>query len=252
MRAEPLVSVIMPAYNCELYIEKAIRSVMDQSFVDWELIVIDDGSKDSTRNIIGRLASEDDRIIFMPNEKNIGVANTRNRGIEISRGRYIAFLDSDDIWCTDKLKLQLERLEESGADLCYCSYSIIDADGGKAKSDYIVPADLDFNDLLKENYIGCSTVMFSRRTLGGHRFLVDYYHEDYVLWLELLQNGAIAVGCVEPLVKWRLIRNSRSFDKRRSAAYRWDIYRKHLHLSWLRSSTLFVIYAFNGVRKYLK
>lgn len=252
MRAEPVVSIIMPAYNCEQYIEKAIRSVMGQSFRDWELIVIDDGSKDSTRDIIGSLASEDGRIISIPNEKNIGVANTRNRGVEVSRGRYIAFLDSDDIWCPDKLKLQLERLGERGGDLCYCSYSIIDSEDRKAKSDYIVPPSLDFKDLLKENYIGCSTVLLSREMLGGQRFLVDYYHEDYVLWLELLQNGARAVGCTEPLVKWRLIQNSRSFDKRQSAAHRWDIYRKHLRLSWFRSSALFVIYAFNGIRKYLK
>ena len=247
---EPTVSVIMPAYNCEAYIEKAIRSVMGQSFRDWELIVIDDGSKDSTRDIIGGLASEDDRIIFLPNEKNIGVANTRNRGIEVSRGSYIAFLDSDDIWCPDKLELQLARLRESGADLCYCSYSIIDSEDRKAKSDYLVPQSLDFKGLLRENYIGCSTVLLSKEMLGAQRFLVDYYHEDYVLWLELLQNGASAVGCTEPLVKWRLIQNSRSFDKRRSAAHRWYIYRNHLHFSRCKSCLLFLTYAINGIKKY--
>lgn len=246
------VSVIMPAYNCERYIEKAIRSVMEQTFKDWELIVIDDGSKDSTREIIEALAEEDDRIRSMPNGSNIGVAKTRNRGLEIGRGKYIALLDSDDVWRSNKLEVQLKKLESEKADICYCSYSIIDSVGKKTRSDYTVPERVDFKALLKENYIGCSTAVFSRNILGDHRFLTDYYHEDYVLWLELLRKGAKAVGCAEPLAEWRLIENSRSFDKRRSAVYRWNIYRKHLKLPMFQSGCLFFSYAINGVKKYLK
>lgn len=248
----PAVSVIMPAYNCEKYIEDAIRSVMAQTFTDWELIVLDDGSSDSTLEIIERLASEDDRIKLLPNEKNMGVAKTRNRGIDNSRGDYVALLDSDDIWHSEKLEKQLEKMQSNGADISYCSYAIIDSEGVRVKKDYTVPETTDFKALLKENYIGCSTVILSRKALEKHRFLTDYYHEDYVLWLDLLREGAKAVGCSETLAKWRLIRNSRSFDKRRSATHRWDIYRNHLHFSRAYSLRLFAAYVFNGVKKYLK
>ena len=138
------------------------------------------------------------------------------------------------------------------AGICYSSYSIIDSEGEKVKKDYIVPDAVDFKSLLKENSIGCSTVLFSKEALDKNRFLTDYYHEDYVLWLELLRVGVKAVGCTETLVQWRLIQNSRSFDKKRSAAHRWDIYRNHLHLSFVYSVSLFIAYAFNGVKKYLK
>jgi teichuronic acid biosynthesis glycosyltransferase TuaG len=240
----------MPAYNCEKYIEAAIRSVIGQTFTDWELIVLDDGSSDSTRTIVERLAAQDPRIVSAPNEKNLGVARTRNRGFDISRGKYVALLDSDDVWRADKLDLQLKKLSAENADLCYCSYAIIDADGNKAKKDYIVPERVDFCGLLNENYIGCSTVLLSREALGKRRFLTDFFHEDYVLWLDLLSDGALAVGCRETLAQWRYIRNSRSFDKKQSAKNRWNIYRKHLELTWLQSTRAFFSYAFRGLKKY--
>ena len=223
-----------------------------QTFTDWELIVLDDGSKDGTCEIIERLAAEDERIRPMPNEKNMGVARTRNRGIDNSRGNYVAFLDSDDIWRGDKLGMQIEKMQANGADISYCSYAIIDSEGVRVKRDYIVPENTDFKALLKENCIGCSTVVLSRKLLVERRFMTDYYHEDYVLWLELLRGGVKAVGCTETLVEWRLIRNSRSFDKRRSAAHRWDIYRNHLHFSRVYSLWLFAAYAVRGFKKYLK
>lgn len=248
----PTVSVIMPAYNCEKYIESAIRSVMTQTFTDWELIVLDDGSNDGTREIIECLAAEDERIRFLPNEKNMGVARTRNRGFDNSRGRYVALLDSDDIWHSEKLELQIKKMQANNADICYCSYAIINSEGTTAKKDYTVPEFIDYKALLKENYIGCSTVVLSRSALEERRFIPDYYHEDYVLWLELFRDGVKAVGCTETLAEWRLIRNSRSFDKKRSAAHRWDIYRNHLKLSRAYSLWLLSAYAINGVKKYLK
>ncbi len=248
----PIVSVVMPAYNCEKYIEAAIRSVISQTFTDWELIVLDDGSNDGTRDIIERLAAEDERIRSMPNAKNMGVAKTRNRGIDLCRGRYVALLDSDDVWRRDKLDSQIKKIQVENADLCYCSYAIIDSDGINAKKDYMVPGKIDFTELLKENYIGCSTVLISREVLGEKRFLTDYYHEDYVLWLDLLRCGASAVGCTETLAEWRYVRNSRSFNKKQSAKNRWDIYRNHLKFSRAHSFRLFLVYALRGIRKYFK
>ena len=246
------VSVIMPAYNAGRFLEAAVRSVMAQTMPDWELLIIDDGSSDDSRAIAQALAGEDSRIRFLPNEKNMGVSRTRNRGLELARGAYVALLDSDDIWLPHKLERQLARLEETSADICYCSYAIVDGAGQKCRADYLVPGDTDFEKLLRENVIGCSTVVLSRRIAQDYRFETDFYHEDYVLWLKLLRQGFRAAGCTEVLVHWRLIENSRSFDKRKAAGNRWRIYRDCLHLSPGKSLVVFAAYGAASVKKYFR
>lgn len=250
-KKSPLISIIIPAYNCENYIERAIRSVMEQTYSHWELIIIDDCSSDATVEVAAELAQKDERIRLLKNEENIGVANTRNRGFDLSCGEFVALLDSDDEWYPEKLQCQLDLMVEQEADIGYTSYEIIDVNGDKIKNDYLVPESAEFKALLKENFIGCSTVMLSRRIVNEHRFVKDFYHEDYVLWLDLLQYGYKAVGCRNPLVKWRFIANSRSYDKRKSAKQRWNIYRKHLRLPLLKSGCLFAVYIVRGVIKYV-
>lgn len=249
---KPLVSVIMPAYNAGRFLEAAIRSVLAQTLTDWELLVLDDGSSDDTLAIARSLAAEDCRIRVLPNEQNMGVARTRNRGFDLCRGDYVALLDSDDLWLPNKLERQLERMAQTGADLCYCSYAIVDADGEKSRPDYLVPEQTDFDKLLRENVIGCSTVVLSRKVIESHRFETDFYHEDYVLWLKLLRAGFRASGCAEPLVHWRLIENSRSFNKRKAAGNRWRIYRNYLHLPLGKSILAFGAYGAAGLKKYLR
>lgn len=244
------VSVVMPAYNAERYIETAIRSVKAQTFTDWELIIIDDGSKDSSVEIIERLAEEDSRIKFFRNDENMGVAKTRNRGMKLSCGKYVAFLDSDDIWYPNKLDAQLTRMKEAGADISYSSYAIVNALGEQVKSDYIVPETINFNGLLCENVIGCSTVVLTAQIANKYCFDSKYYHEDYVLWLQLLREGYRACGNTEVLVDWRYIENSRSFDKRKGAKYRWFIYRHYLDLPFHKSAWVFCCYVSAGIRKY--
>lgn len=248
----PTVSVIMPAYNAERFIEEAIRSVMAQTVTDWELLVLDDGSTDGTADIVCQIAAEDERIRYLPNEQNMGVARTRNRGFDLCNGKYVALLDSDDVWLPDKLARQIAYLEENKADIVCCSYAIVDMDGNTAKSDYIVPERIDLDCLLKENAIGCSTVMFTGEILEKYRFHVDFFHEDYVLWLQLLRDGYQAIGCKEILAKWRFLENSRSFNKWKSAKNRWLIYRNYLGFPFLSSIRYFASYALAGLRKYSK
>lgn len=247
----PLVSVIMPAYNAEPYIEAAIRSVMEQTVHDWELIVLDDCSGDGTCAIAQRLAAEDGRIRLLRNGENMGVARTRNRGFELCAGQYVALLDSDDVWHPDKLEKQLARLTQTGAELSYTSYAIVGADGKKVKADYLVPQWATFDQLLKQNVIGCSTVMMTARIAKSHQFRTDFYHEDYVLWLQLLRSGCKAAGCTEVLADWRHIENSRSFDKRRAVRNRWRIYREYLGLSVPKSLWLIANYGAASLKKYL-
>lgn len=250
--AAPKVSVIVPAYNAERFIEQAITSVVAQSFPDWELLVIDDCSSDGTCAAVEALAARDGRIRLLRNETNQGVARTRNRGLELCRGEYIALLDSDDVWHPHKLRHQLERLEQTGAGLCCTSYRIVDVRGEKAREDYLVPETLSFDGLLKENVIGCSTVLLRGSMMKNYRFTTEYYHEDYVLWLELLRDGHAAVGCPQVLADWRFLEDSRSFDKSKAAKNRWRIYRGYLKLPLLKSLWAFACYGVGGIRKYLR
>lgn len=248
----PLVSVIMPVYKARDFVEEAIRSVMAQNVTDWELLVIDDCSPDDSFEIARALAETDGRIRLLRNEQNMGVARTRNRGIELSRGKYIALLDSDDVWYPGKLSAQLALLGQTGAALSYCSYRIVDAAGKPVKPDYLVSSRADFEDLLKENVVLCSSIVVSSELAKKIRFNTDFYHEDYVFLLDILKEGHTAVGVREPQAAWRYMENTRSFDKRKAALNRWRIYRDYLKLPLPRSAYVFTCYAFAGVRKYFR
>ena len=246
---EPLVSVIMPAYNAELFIEEAISSVFSQTVEDWELIVIDDCSIDGTYEVA--LKYGDPRICVMRNDTNCGVAKTRNRGIGLAKGKYIAFLDSDDVWYPEKLYYQIEKLIKENAQICYCSYAIIGESGDKVKADYLVPKNVGFEDLLKENCIQCSAMLIRADIVKQVLFNTKFYHEDYILGLDMLGKGYRAVGCSNVLLAWRYAKNSRSFNKWRAAKNRWIIYRRHLKLPVNKSIWLFLCYTAAGVRKYI-
>ena len=248
----PSVSVIMPAYNARMFVEEAIRSVMNQTFTDWELIVLDDCSTDSTCAVVERLAAEDSRITLVRNETNLGVARTRNRGLDLCSGRYVALLDCDDVWHPEKLEKQLARMEETGAELVYCSYSLFDQNDQSVRTEYLVPERVGYEQLLRENVIGCSTVLLASSVAEQYRFQTEFYHEDYVLWLRILKDGGTAAGCTEVLVQWRYLENSRSFNKYRAARNRWRIYREFLNLSLPKSIWLFGSYALSGLKKYRK
>lgn len=247
----PLVSVIMPAYNAEAFLEAAICSVMAQTMTDWELLVVDDCSADGSFAVAQKMAAMDGRITAMRNRCNMGVAKTRNRGIDLAKGRYIAFLDSDDIWHPEKLQKQINRIEESGAAICYCSYAIMDSAGNRIKADYLVPAAVTYGDILKENYIQCSAMLIPAETVKKIKFNTEFYHEDYVLGLDILRRGGFAAGCTEVLLDWRYLENSRSFDKKKSAVNRWRIYREYLKLPLVKTCWLFACYTAGGLRKYL-
>ncbi len=248
----PIVSIIMPAYNSSPFIAESILSVRNQTFSEWELIVIDDGSSDDTCEKVEALAKDDCRISLYKNEKNVGVARTRNRGFDICRGKYVALLDSDDVWAPEKLSKQLDLLENTGAHIVYSSYAIVGLNNENLKKDYKVPEEIDFEGLLKENVIGCSTVMLQSDIVKKHKFEPGFFHEDYTLWLDLLRSGHKAAGCSETLVNWRYVENSRSFNKRKSARNRWRIYRRHLKIPFFKSLYYFSAYAAASIKKYFR
>lgn len=246
----PLVSVIMPAYNAQAYIEEAIRSVIHQTYTNWQLLIIDDASSDDTYQIAERLTQEDARISLIRNETNQGVAKTRNRGLELAQGDYVALLDSDDVWRPQKLEKQLALAQEKQADIVYCSYAIVSEEGEKSCGDFLVSPSTDLEQMLIKSVISCSTVLLSREITRRYRFDPAYYHEDYVYWLTLIRDGWKAVGETEILADYRLVEGSRASNKFRAAKYRWDIYRKYLKLPFGKSLVYLGKYAINGFKKY--
>lgn len=246
---QPLVSVIMPAYNAEKYIGEAIASVCAQTYKNWNLLILDDGSADRTVEIAESYAQQDARIQVLCNPQNMGVARTRNRGFDLAQGEWIALLDSDDRWRAQKLEKQLALAVRSGAELLYTSYALF-TDAEREMTVYRVPPMTDYRRMLGENVIGCSTVLLHRSLPEQFRFREDVFHEDYALWLAILRGGGSAAGCTEVLADWRISEQSRSFDKRAAAVNRWRIYRDVERLSLPQSACAFFAYALHGVRKH--
>ena len=247
---DEVISVIIPAYNNENYLILAVESVLTQTYQDFEIIIIDDRSTDNTLRVAIELASKDSRLKVISNPKNLGVVGSRNKGFAAATGEYIAFLDSDDIWLPDKLEKQIELMERNSFDLCYTAYSFIDADGGEFGKTYNVPESTSFSKMLRENVIGCSTVVVRKNLTNDVKMREEYAHEDYVMWLELLRGGARAGGINEPLVLYRKTEQGRSFNKLNAAKGRFYIYRDFLGLSLPKSIFYFAIYAVNGIIKH--
>ena len=246
------VSVVMPAYNAEKYIGTAIASVVDQTIDDWELIVVDDCSTDGTYGIVVEMAKKDPRIKCYRNEKNLGVAKTRNFGLDVCTGEYVALLDSDDVWYKDKMQRQLELLRSSNADIAFCSYAIVDEFGNKKCADFIVPSKTTYEQSLIQSVISCSTVVLSREIVNKYRFSDNFYHEDLVLWLQLLKDGYVALGATDVLAEYRVFSGGRSFNKVKSMINKFKVYRGFLKLSIWTSSILILKSTISGMVKYKK
>ncbi|WP_019882518.1 MULTISPECIES: glycosyltransferase family 2 protein [unclassified Methylophilus] len=244
----PKVSIICPVYNSELFLNETIDSVINQSFIDWELILIDDYSTDSSKLIIESTHNIDNRIKFVSLDRNSGPAIARNKGIEIAGGEYIAFIDSDDIWHPLKLEKQIKFMESEGY-LFNCSQFI----AFNKDSAYIrnVPRLLNYKKLLLSNPIGLSTAIYNCKHLGKHYF-ENVGHEDYLYWLTFFESKKIECFTLQqPLVKYRLRPNSVSKNKFKAALWTWALYRKNLKLSRLTSAAYFLAYVIKSITKRL-
>lgn len=242
------VSVVMPAYNAAETIESSMRSVLDQRHADVELLVVDDGSRDGTQAIVERLASQDRRITAIQLPSNGGVSTARNTGIEAATGEYVAFLDSDDRWHPDKLKVQLAAMREAGVQVGYTAYQRVDPQG-RVLSTVRPPASVRYAGMLKGNCIGNLTGLYAR-ALGEVRF-PRAGHEDYVFWLRVvrLAGQAICAQPDHPLAYYLVRSGSLSANKWRAARWQWRIYRDYEGIGVLPASWYFVNYAANAVMK---
>lgn len=224
-----LVSIIMPAYNAQKYISDSITSVLNQTYKNWELIIVDDYSTDNTLAIIEEFKKCDNRIILLRQDQNSGVAAARNKGIEHAKGRFLAFLDSDDIWEKTKLEKQVNFMLKNKIYFSYTSYQLMDENNNLSNKVVKVQNEpIEFEKLLECNYFGCLTVMIDLSKIKKPYF-PNIPHEDYALWLDILKNNDIkAYGIDEVLAYYRISPGSVSRNKLKSLKWIWNIYREHL------------------------
>lgn len=248
---KPVVSIITPAFNASRTVGQAIQSAQVQSFRDWEMIVVDDCSTDDTCAVVEHYAKSDARIKLLRQPVNGGPARARNAALEVARGRYVAFLDSDDCWLPKKLERQLTFMVANNSGFSYTLYRRFTDDSEKTGPLVALPRTLSYGDLLKNTGIACLTAMIDRELVGPIEFQT-IQHEDYALWLQLLKRGFVAHGIMEDLARYRVSNTSLSGNKLKSAVWVWSIYRNIEDLSLPHAAWCFVNYAWHGYRRNAK
>lgn len=225
---EKLVSIITPAYNCSNFIPKTVESVLNQTYQNWEMIIIDDGSTDNTIKLIKEYQAFEKRIHFFALNENRGAAVARNNGIKFAKGTYIAFLDSDDLWHPQKLEKQLNLMEINNSVFSHTSYSLFDENGKALHIKSKCNKWVSFNDLVKYNWIGTSTVIYNASVLGKHYMPDLRNRQDWALWIKLIKISKRALFIDEPLTKYTVRLNSISSNKAKLIKFHWVVYRKVL------------------------
>lgn len=242
-----MVSVIMPAYCCRDTIKMAVESVLLQDVL-LELIIVDDCSPDPFLDVLTPYM-EDPRVIYVKNETNQGVAASRNRGIEMAAGEYVAFLDSDDWWLPGKLSCQIEQMKKEGTVICSTGRQLR-AYSGEDLGRYIpVAKRISYRNLLTHNSIACSSVLVKKSVITEFPMEHDECHEDYITWLCILRKYGDASGINKPYLQYRMSKNSKSGNKLKSARMTFMVYR-HMGYGLIKSVLCFCSYAIHGIKKY--
>ena len=248
MKTTPMVSVIIPAYRCADTICDTIDSVLIQD-VPMEILVIDDCPEEPVEAALEKY-SQDLRLIYLKNEKNMGAAMTRNRAVTLAKAPYVAFLDSDDQWMPGKLKKQLQVLQDTDAVLCCTARELMTPQGQPTGKVIGVKELITYRELFKFNCINCSSVVIKTEVAREFPMTHEASHEDYIMWLKVLRKYGEARGLDEPLIRYRLSNTGKSGSKLKSAWMTFTAYR-HAGLSLGRSLLNFCSYAFYGTTKYL-
>lgn len=245
----PVVSIIMPAYNAAKTIAASVDSILAQTYLSWELLIVDDCSTDATSQLGKKYASLDNRIKYIKTPVNSGAARARNLAIKEATGRFIAFLDSDDLWMPEKLSNQVWFMQNNGLAFSYSSYSLIES----VNRDFTFhpPQRLTYGELLKTNSIGCLTAIYDSERLGKRYMPVSVERqEDYALWLNICREEGVLYGLSEPLAKYRVAATSLSSNKILVSKNQWKVYRLVEGLNIMRSIYYQVNYILKGYFKY--
>ena len=245
----PLVSVIMPSYNAECFIAESIESVLCQTYPHWELLITDDCSIDHTPAIVQQYCQKDARIDFVVAKSHSGIANTRNQSIARAKGRYVAFLDNDDLWVPEKLEKQVEFMMQNDFAFSYSEYEILREDGTPKGKIIKTAGVIDYGKYLRNTIIGSGTIMLDRDKVGSLKMPDNATSDDMALWCKILKDGHHAYPIKEVLMRYRIRSNSASANKWKAAKDVWLVYRKQEKLPFFNAMMCFVGYAFNAVIK---
>lgn len=246
----PVVSIVTPVYNLKKFIVETMESVRAQTFQDWELLLVEDCSLDGTAQVIREYLDRtgEKRIRLILQEQNGGAAKARNRGVLEARGRYLAYIDGDDLWEKDKLEKQLRFMEEKQAAFCFTGYEFADEKGVGLGKIVRVPATLDYREALKNTTIFTSTVMFDTEKIPKKELeMPQIKSEDTALWWRVLRSGHLAYGLNENLVRYRRAGKSLSSNKLEAIRRIWNLYRKAEGMSIPDSAYHFCFWAVRAV-----
>lgn len=230
-----LISIITPTYNCGKFIGETIESVLNQSYSAFEMVIVDDCSTDNTKNVVMKYAHKDSRIKYYILEENSGAAVARTKAMELAVGKYMAFLDSDDVWTKDKLEKQLAFMTKGGYSFTCTSYEHIDENGILLGKTVKTKRKTDYNGVLLTCPVGNSTVMYNVEKLGKFSVPNVRKRNDDALWLQILKKEKYIYGMPNVLMKYRIRANSISSNKLALVKYHWILYRDIEHLSVFRS-----------------
>ena len=244
-----LISIIMAAYNAEKTIEQAINSVLSQTYTNFELLVVNDCSKDRTVELVKDIVAKDSRVRLISNVKNSGVSYTRKHGLEEAKGDWIAILDSDDAWEPEKLEKQIELQRRTNADLLFTGSAFMDSEGHPIDWYLHAPKEVTYRQLLKQNVLSNSSALVRKELYAKHYAIGDGMHENFAIWLSILKKGTKAYGVDEPLLIYRIAKSSKSGNKVKAARMNWNTYR-HVGLNLMEAIYYECWYIFNGIRKY--
>lgn len=245
-----LVSIITPTYNSEKFITETIQSVQNQTYTNWEMVIVDDCSTDKTVAIIQQYMEEDHRIHLIRLNKNSGASKARNEAIKVVKGDFMTFLDADDIWFPEFIENSIQTIKNTGIPFVFSSYKRANEKLELVYSDFIVPQKVTYTDILKTNSISCLTAFIDVKKLGI-KFMPDIRkRQDMGLWLKYLKEIPFAYGVQEPKAIYRIRENSLSRNKKALLKYQWQFYRQVEKLSILKSLYYMIHWMVRGFLKY--
>lgn len=225
MTSSPLVTTVTALYNSEAFVAETVRSVIAQTVSEWEMVIVDDASTDGSKNVVKELLKTDKRLRLICLENNAGSAVARNTAIEAARGRYIAFLDSDDQWHPSKLEKQITFMESNSCGFSHTYYEKVTESGERTEEIVKPPRRLSYVDMLKSNQVGCLSAVYDSGRLGKRYMPLIRKRQDYGLWLDLLKDEQYVHCLPESLALYRIRPGSISRNKLEMMRYNWELYR---------------------------